>query len=70
MCYLVPLGLIGQGRQPVVLAEEDGGNAPVGKASFSNFLNKSPIVTFDNISLSLQSPSKEESVCSKFCYVF
>ena len=46
ICYLVPLGLIRQGRQPVVLAEEDGGNAPVGKASFSNFLNKSPIVTF------------------------
>ena len=68
ICYLVPLGLIGEGRQPVVLAEEDGGNAPEGKASFSIFLNKSPIVIFDNaycfpgsfrVLQHLQSPSEE-----------
>ena len=68
ICYLVPLGLIGDGSQPVVLAEEDGGNAPEGKASFLIFLNKSPIVTFDNaycfpgsfrVLQHLQSPSEE-----------
>ena len=46
---LVLLGLVGEGSQPVVLAEDDGGNAPEFKASFSNLPNKSPIVRFQKI---------------------